>query len=218
MSGLDCVIWDCDGTVVDSEPIGTGAWAEVLARYGYTASAEDFAQIIGRPFEVFYDYFRERAPLPEPQNLMAEYEAVLFPELRSRLRVFPDAGSAIDALATGGVPQAIASSSHRGRLDLMLEVSGLADRFQATIAGDEVERGKPHPDIYLLAAEALGREPQRSLAIEDTIAGVQSACAAGMKVMAVTRGMRSASELRDADWVVDEIQGEQLQRLIGLQS
>ncbi|MDJ0954650.1 MAG: HAD family hydrolase, partial [Acidimicrobiia bacterium] len=179
---------------------------------------EDFAQIIGRPFESFYDYFQARVALPAPQDLMAEYETVLFPELRRELRVFPDARNAIDSLIAAGVPQAIASSSHRERLDLMLDVSGLAQSFAVTIAGDEVERGKPHPDIYLLAAEGLGREPRQCLAVEDTSAGVQSARAAGMKVLAVSREVRSADVLAGADWVVEEIDTEQLERLTGLRS
>ena len=112
-----CVVWDCDGTVVDSEPIGTGAWAVVLARYGYTATPDDFARIIGRPFDVFYEYFLARTALPAPELLMAEYEEVLFPELRARLRVFPDALAAINSLVGARVPQAMASSSHRGRVD-----------------------------------------------------------------------------------------------------
>lgn len=107
--------------------------------------------------------------------------------LRPGLAVFPDAAACVPELALYGVPLAVASSSRRERLDLTLEHSGLSRYFAVTVAGDEVEHGKPAPDVYLLAAERLGVAPGECLAVEDTGHGAVSAAAAGMRVLGLAR-------------------------------
>jgi HAD superfamily hydrolase (TIGR01509 family) len=208
------IVWDCDGTVVDSEPIGVGVWTGVLTDLGCTPSANDWELLVGRPYPAFYDYFAQRCTLPPPQHLMDIYVERLYPALRSGLRAFDDAVAAIEVLATQGVPMAMASSSHRGRLDLMLEVVGLAERFEVTVAGDEVDAGKPEPDIYEAAAAKLGVPVRGCVAVEDTVPGVEAAQAAGMQVVGVARGARSAAELVAADLVVERLCGEQLLGLL----
>ncbi len=99
----------------------------------------------------------------------------------------PTPPECVTALAFDGVPLGVASTSRRDRLDLTLGHSGLARYFQATVAGDEVARGKPAPDVYLAAAERLGVRPVDCLAIEDTGLGAAAAVAAGMRVIGVAR-------------------------------
>lgn len=212
MSALDAVVWDCDGTLVDSEPIGIAVWAELLARFGCETDAADWVHVVGRPFDAFYEYFSQRCLLPSSSDLMDEYLADLYPALRASLRAFDDAVPAVDSIAARRVPMAVASSSHRGRLDLMLELTGLAGHFAVTVAGDEVGRGKPDPDIFERAAASLGVAPGRCLAVEDTVPGVVAARAAGMTVVGVARGARRASELDGAHVVVPGLDGDQLVR------
>mgnify|MGYP001813033423 FL=1 len=208
------IVWDCDGTVVDSEPIGIDTWTRLLMNYGCTASRADWELLVGRPYPAFYDHFAERCELPPPQDLMDVYVQRLYPALRSGLRAFADAVAAIEVLAARNIPMAIASSSYRGRLDLMLEVVGLAGKFDATVAGDEVDAGKPGPDIYEAAAAKLGVPVAGCLAVEDTAPGVEAAMAAGMRVVGVARGARSAEQLAAADVVVHTLDGEQLWDLL----
>ena len=207
---LRCVVWDCDGTVVDSEPIGIGVWTEVLAGLGCEPTEADWEALVGRPFPAFYEHFSQRCSLPPPAELMDIYTDRLSPALRSGLRAFDDATAVIEVLAQRQVPMAVASSSHRGRLDLMLELVGLDDRFDVTVAGDEVAAGKPDPAIYLAAAARLGYDPGDCMAVEDTVHGVRAAAAAGMQVMGVARGARLPAELSDADVVVAQLDVDQL--------
>ena len=127
------------------------------------------------------------AAIPSPEALEPEVLAALAASFDRGLRVFPDAAECVAALAFDGVPLGVASTSRRDRLDLTLGRSGLARYFQATVAGDEVPRGKPAPDVYLAAAERLGVRPVDCLAIEDTGLGAAAAMAAGMRVIGVAR-------------------------------
>lgn len=107
--------------------------------------------------------------------------------LESSLLPFEDAFDAVEVLHDRGVALAVATSSSRARLDLSLVTAGLADWFSTTAAGDEVEQGKPAPDVYLLAAERLGVDPATCVAVDDTQIGIDAAKAAGMFVVAVQR-------------------------------
>ena len=214
MSGLLGVVWDCDGTLVDSEPLALAEWEAVLDRYGYQATDADWSLLVGRPFDVFYDYFSQRADLPPQEAFMSEFVDRLFPVLRAGLRAFDDAASAARFLGARRIPMAVASSSHRERLDLMLAITDLAGLFPATVSGDDVEVGKPAPDIYEAAATALDLAPTQCLAIEDSVPGIMSARAAGMTVVAVARGERSHADLLDADVVVQALAGDELLALL----
>ncbi len=103
---------------------------------------------------------------------------------RSGLPLLPGAVETVQALA-GHWPEALASSANREIIDLVLELSGLAETFAATVSSEEVARGKPAPDVYLEAARRLGVEPARSVAVEDSGNGLRSAAAAGMTTIAI---------------------------------
>jgi HAD superfamily hydrolase (TIGR01509 family) len=209
-SGPPAVIWDCDGTVVDSEPIGIAVWTDLLTEYGCQPNEADWELLVGKPYPAFYSHFAERCELPPAQDLLDVYLQLLYPALRSGLRPFEDAVAAIDLLSGRGIPMALATSSYRERLDVMLDTVGLASRFDVTVAGDEVDAGKPEPDIYEAAAAKLGVPESSCVAIEDTVSGVAAAVAAGMRVVGVARGARSAKQLAAADLVVECLDGHQL--------
>lgn len=184
------VVFDCDGVLVDSEPHSAVAWVTALGRYGHRATPADVAACTGLGYAATYAHLAAVDPevgLPSPQDLAPEVQAALAASFERGLRVFPDAAACVTALAFEGVPLAVASSSRRDRLDLTLRHSGLARYFAVTVAGDEVARGKPAPDVYLEAARRLGVAPRQCLAVEDTGHGAESAAAAGMRVMGVAR-------------------------------
>ena len=103
------------------------------------------------------------------------------------LQAFPDAVNAVQALAMVGVPLAIATSSSRHNLEAKLAVLGLGRYFDVTVAGDEVPRGKPAPDLYLAAVARLGIDAATSIAVEDTAIGADAAAAAGLRTIIVNR-------------------------------
>lgn len=184
------VLFDCDGVLVDSEPHSEAAWLAVLGRRGHGVTAADVAACTGLGYAATYEHLAAVDPavrLPDALTLWPEVQAALAESFDRGLAVFPDAAACVTELAFAGVPLGVASSSPRQRLDLTLEHSRLARYFSATAAGDEVEHGKPAPDVYLLAARRLGVQPGDCLAIEDTGHGAVSAAAAGMRVLGVAR-------------------------------
>jgi HAD superfamily hydrolase (TIGR01509 family) len=184
---MSAVVFDCDGVLVDSEPISERAWTEVLARYGYAPSAADFAACRGRASPDTYAHYAGRVALPDYDEVVAAVDAVRHEAYDAGLPPFADAAAAVRGLAMAGVPLAVASSSARHNLDRKLAVSGLARYFEVTVAGTEVAAGKPAPDLYLAACAGLGMGPARCLAVEDAVAGAVAASAAGMRVVLVDR-------------------------------
>ena len=200
---MTAVIFDCDGTLVDSEPLARTAWVQALAPYGYAVTDADIDGAVGLPYERVHGYFAQRAALPPAADFWPEYSRELFALIESGLVVFEDAAGTARELQARGVPLAVASSSPRERLHRTLQRVELLDAFDATVAGDEVARGKPEPDMYLVAAERLGVDPGDCVAIEDSPPGVAAAVAAGMATVAICRVPGTEATLAAADRVVD---------------
>ena len=201
------VIFDCDGTLVDSEPLAGEAWRRVLEPYGYAVTEEDLAACVGRSYAHTHAYLSSRAPLPDAAAIWPVMSGELFALIDAQLQPFEDALIAVEDLTRRGVPIAVASSSVRERLDRTLAKAGLS--FEITIAGDEVERGKPAPDMFLLAQERLGTE--RCVVIEDSGTGVAAGIAAGMPTLGVRRTPGSAVD--EATLVVERITAEAILEL-----
>jgi HAD superfamily hydrolase (TIGR01509 family) len=176
----------------------------VTRPYGYEITDEDLAAVVGFPYLRTHEFFARRAGLPEPEALLPELNQVLFGLIDERLEVFPDAIAAVRELRSRGVAIAVASSSARERLDHTLAHAGLA--FEVTIAGDEVEHGKPAPDMFLLAAERLGLAPANCVVVEDSPPGVAAGRAAGMPTLGVRRV--GEVDLSGATKVVDRVSAD----------
>ena len=196
------VIFDCDGTLVDSEPLARTAWERVLAPHGYTVTDADLQASVGLPYPRVHAYFAERVALPPADRFWTDLSTELFALLDAELTPFDDAVTAARELRERGVPVAVASSSPRERLHRTLARAGLLDAFDVSIAGDEIEHGKPAPDMFLAAAERLGVVPADCVAIEDSPPGVAAANAAGMTTLAICRVPGSEATLAAADRVV----------------
>jgi HAD superfamily hydrolase (TIGR01509 family) len=198
------IVFDCDGVLVDSEELSWGAWAVTLAKYDVTLTADDRSYGTGRTFQDNYRNLAQRGDLPPQQDFGAELGAAVSEVLNRHLNAFQDAVDTLEALQ-GKADMAVASSSSRDRLDLSLETTNLLRFFSVSVAGDEVERGKPAPDMFLAAADLLEVSPETCVAVEDTPAGIASAKAAGMTVVAVQRGLFDVSELGEADAIVPRL-------------
>ena len=152
-------------------------------------------------------YLHEHAGVPDaPGEIDAEVVRRMLTAYRERLPLLPGAGDAVRRVAAR-YPLGLASSSNRELIDTVLEVAGLTDRFAATVSSEEVARGKPAPDVYLEAARRLGVVPERCAAVEDSHAGIRSAKAAGMRVVAIPNASYPPDEeaLALADAVVPSL-------------
>jgi HAD superfamily hydrolase (TIGR01509 family) len=200
---MTAVIFDCDGTLVDSEPLAMRAWTAALAPFGCTVTDADTAATIGLSYARVHAYYAERAPLPERAEFWPLLAGELFALIDAELRPFADAEATVRELHERGVPLAVASSSPRERLDRTLRRSGLAPLLPVTVAGDEVDRGKPAPDMFLAAAKRLDAAPGECIVVEDTPVGVAAGLAAGMTTVAVRRELGAANGLAGAHVVLD---------------
>jgi HAD superfamily hydrolase (TIGR01509 family) len=181
------IIFDCDGVLVDSEGLAWDAWAEVLSRYGTVPTDDDVEMLTGRTEDDAYEHFSHRVALPNRDRFNDELAAAIADRFTRSLEAFEDAEDTLLALHRRGVPMAVASSSARARLDLALSTTGLGRFFDVSVAGDEVEHGKPSPDLFLEAAGRLGVPAEECVAVEDSKAGVAAAKQARMFVVGVER-------------------------------
>ena len=201
------VIFDCDGTLVDSEPLARVAWERTLAAHGYRLVDADLEHVLGLPYPVVHRYFAERAGgrLPGADTLYPVLTRELLGLFEAQLAPFEDAVATVGELRERGVAVAVASSSARARLEFALGHVGLDGAFAVTVAGDEVARGKPAPDMFLVAARRLGAEPSACVVVEDSAPGVAAGRAAGMGVLGVVRAPGAEAALGEADHVAEAI-------------
>ncbi len=184
---MRAVVFDCDGVLVDSEPISEHAWSVVLGRHGYEPSPGDHIATRGTSGPDTAAYYRRLVEVDPAHDLLAETDVVRRELLAAELEAFPDALTAVRTLASEGIPLAVASSSSRANLDLKLRKFDLDRFFDVTVAGDEVVRSKPAPDLYLSAAAGLRLDATQCLAIDDTEVGADAAVAAGMRTVQLLR-------------------------------
>lgn len=202
--GVDAVVFDCDGVLLDSEPLSERAWRRTLDGYGAQLDGE-FAGWVGKT-DLEIAMLHASAVGVEPDRLVHEMSASLLALLGEEgVEAFPDARRALDRALRAGLATAIATNSQRWRLEALLSSAGLSDLARATVTSDDVSRPKPAPDIYQLAAELLETEPSRCLAVEDSPTGIAAARSAGMRVVAVRRGTFADSQLAPATKVVPNL-------------
>jgi len=204
------VIFDCDGTLVDSEPLAGRAWKATVAPFGYEVTDADLAACMGIPYARTHAYLSQRAPLPEAAAFWPMLRDELFSLIDTELAPFADAVAAAAELRERGVRLAVASSSPRERLDRTLARAGL--EFAVTVAGDEVEHGKPAPDMFLKAAAELDIAPERCVVVEDSAPGVAAGVAARMPTLGVRRV--DHADLGGADAVVETISADAILALL----
>jgi len=184
-SEIAAVVFDLDGVLLDSE----AAWVEVKREFTednggrWKQSAE--WDMLGMSSTEWSRYMHDELGVPvPPEQISSEVAGRLAERYRQRLPLLPGAVEAVRSLARDW-PLALATSSNRNVIDLVLEEAGIADAFAATVSSEEVARGKPAPDVYLDAARRLEVDPGACVAIEDSSNGIRAAHAAGMAVIAI---------------------------------
>lgn len=199
------VIFDMDGVLLDSEPLHYEAVRQILAEQRVEFPIEDYYRYLGTTLTSTWDDLCERYPITMPfEQFEARYNADVLAQYQAGAPLIRGARALVQQLREAGVPIAVASSSHRMWVDAALSGASLDQYFDQTTAGDEVSMGKPSPEIYLKAAERLGLDPADCIAVEDAPAGVESASAAGMKVVLVRSELTNDLDLT-SDWQVDDL-------------
>ena len=180
------LIFDMDGLLVDSEPLAERALVEFLRRRGREMHPDFMGETLGRRLPEAMALVAGRYDLSEPVDELARaYDALRLETLRGNLRPMPGAEALLAFARAAGLKLALATSSQRTHADASLAEVGLTGLFDAEATGDEVERGKPAPDIFLLAARRLGVAPETCAVLEDAPAGIAAARAAGMRALCV---------------------------------
>jgi HAD superfamily hydrolase (TIGR01509 family) len=195
------VIFDCDGVLVDSEPIAVRIDVAMLAEIGITMSeAEVIERFVGRSPEVIQDEAEARLGRPLPEGWWDHGEARIREAYATDLREVDGISEALGAI---DLPVCVASSSGHENLRLKLELTGLYERFAGHIfSASEVANGKPAPDLFLHAASRMGAAPEDCVVVEDSRYGVQAARAAGMDVLGYAGGVTPAAVLEGPRTVV----------------
>ena len=180
------LIFDCDGVLVDSEPLACQVDAEVLTALGLPYTADDIVrQFVGKSMKDMIARIEADHGRTLPTDFAERINRALFARFETELRPIAGVREAILSLPH---PRCVASSSVPERIALSLRVTGLADLFDAVFSATQVDRGKPAPDLFLFAAQQMGIRPEDCLVIEDSPAGVQAAIAAGMRVIGFIGG------------------------------
>ena len=179
------VLWDMDGTLVDTEPYWIAEERALVELHGGVWTDEHAYQLVGNDLMVSAQYIIDHAPIPlTPVEVVHELLAGVVRRVSEHVPWRPGAWELLEALGEAGVPCALVTMSWRSLADVF--VSSLpTGTFTAVITGDEVAHGKPHPEPYRAAARLLGVAPEDCVAIEDSPTGVRSAVAAGVPTLAV---------------------------------
>ncbi|AJY45259.1 HAD family hydrolase [Martelella endophytica] len=184
------IIFDCDGVLVDSEPISLGVLREALAAEGVTICAETANRLfLGRSLSTMLSVVERDFGATLSADFLETLRLRLYARFRQDLQSTEGIADAWAGLKMAGIDWCVASSSQPERIRLSLELVGLMPAFAPPVfSATMVENGKPAPDLFLLAAERMGRPPADCIVIEDSPAGICAAKAAGMRVFAFLGG------------------------------
>ena len=210
------MIFDMDGVLVDGEPLHLAAAQAILAEEGARLDTATYRNYIGRTMKDIWPDLQARFQLRIPrQEYARRYTALVTEQYRRQARLLPGARALLDRVRARRVPCALASSSQRQWVEAALTAMELRDSFRVIVAGDEVSRGKPDPEIYGATAARLGVAPERCLVLEDAPAGIEAARRAGMRVIAVRTPLTADLPLTGAERIIDSLEAFDLRWLDG---
>ena len=182
---IEAVVFDLDGILIASEHVWDEVRQQLADERGGSWNENASRDMMGMSSLEWSRYMRDVVGLTEePDEISAEVVRRLEDRYRRELPLIAGAEQAVERIAERW-PLALASSSNRELIDLVLESSGLGSYFEASVSSEEVSRGKPAPDVFLEAARRLGAEPSRCAAVEDSENGILAAKAAGMRTIAI---------------------------------
>jgi HAD superfamily hydrolase (TIGR01509 family) len=202
------VIFDLDGVLADSEPWWSQIDTKLLAEYGITYRGEYHKNVLGVSYRLAVEFYKNAFHISAPvEELMRRRGEIATEFFANRVDLFSSAKETLEELRQLKLRLAVATSSVRASALPFLERTGIRSSFEVIITGDEVERGKPHPDIYIFTTEKLSLAPNACLVIEDALSGVAAAKAANMPVAAIpdTRFVDPREYQKEADYVLGSL-------------
>ena len=191
------VLWDLDGTLLDSEEYHWLAWRDTMLGLGDPITREQFLATFGlRNDEILPRWLGPKATREQINRISLEKESLYRKLLREGgVEPLPGASEWVRRLGDKGWRQAIASSAPRANVDVVLDVLGMAACFQAIVSAEDVTAGKPDPQVFLTAAARLNAKPPASIVVEDSPMGIEAARRAGMRSIGVSRNGRLSADL-----------------------
>ena len=182
------VLWDMDGTLIDSEEFHWISWRDTMANQGIAITREQFLASFGLRNDSVLPRWLGAAATPERIEKIATTKEEMYRHLvrTEGISPLPGVASWLHRLHSQGWLQAIASSAPRANVEAVLEALAVAQFFQGIVAAEDVHRGKPDPEVYLTAAARLGASPDRCIVVEDAVAGIEGARNAGMRSIGVS--------------------------------
>jgi HAD superfamily hydrolase (TIGR01509 family) len=202
------VIFDLDGVLADSEPWWNQIDATLLAEYGVNYRGEYHRDVLGVSYRVAIEFYKKAFNLSAPTDeMIRRREQVAIDFFAKHIGLFPSTKPVLEQLRQMNLRLAVATSSVSASARPFLARHKLTSYLEVIVTGEEVERGKPHPDIYLRAAEQLGLAADSCLVVEDALSGIAAAKAAKMRVAAVpdTRFVDPRDYQKEADYVLSSL-------------
>jgi len=180
------VIFDLDGVLADSEPWWNQIDAKLLAEHGVSYCGEYHRNVLGVSYRLAIEFYKNVFHISASvEELMGRRGEIATDFFANRVGLFPSAKTTLEQLREMKLHLAVATSSVSASARPLLDRTGIRSLFSVVVTGDEVQQGKPHPDIYLRAAKELGISPEACLVIEDALAGIAAGKAANMRVAAI---------------------------------
>jgi HAD superfamily hydrolase (TIGR01509 family) len=214
MGGFAAVLFDMDGLMFTTEKCYFQANQELLGRRGQVYSEDLMRRAMGSlGLESMKIFIQEFSFDEDPQALLEERTMLVKKTIRESAEPCKGLFTLLEKLERCKIKKAVATSSRKMLVDLLLEKFGLFNRFDAIVTGEEVERGKPAPDIFLLAAKKLGVEPRETIVLEDAPKGIAAAKAGGFFAVLVPHAYSGAASEMGPNLTVEALDDE---RLLGL--
>jgi beta-phosphoglucomutase family hydrolase len=208
------IIFDMNGVIVDDERIHQESWKQLCQKYGFQLSEDEFKyKVFGHTEADTFTYlFKQQFTLKELDKLSAERVEIVINIIKPKLAFVDGLLHLLQDLRAHKVPIAIATNSRRPYTNFIIDNLKIREFFKFIVTAEEIDKGKPDPEIYLRAAKGLSIDPKNCIAIEDSLSGIKSAQAAGMKVIAIST-THTTEELGMADEIInsfDDISFEKL--------
>ena len=204
------ILWDCDGTIMDTERLYAYAWQTHLKQFGLSIPEDEIKQFVGVDDRIVHSFYSDQVDLENFDQTMHKLGFIIENSLDERI-IFQDAKQLLYQLSHFEFKQACASASPYNLLSKKLQKFKVDSYFDFIIGGDQVSRNKPYPDIYNKAIEKLGTS--YNLVIEDSPTGILSGKASGSFVLAIDRGMFSKEQLSEADQIVEMLDIEIINKI-----
>jgi len=207
LSAGKAVIFDMDGVLVDSEPVILAAAIAGLAEYGVAAHPDDFKPFVGAGEVRFIGGVAEKYGVAYRPEMKDRVYEIYLRIVDDKLKLYSGVQESLHRLRDAGWVLAVASSADRIKVEANLRVAAIAtELFQVILSADDVQRKKPDPEIYLLAAKRLGVAPRDCIVVEDAVNGIRAAHAAGMRCVALaTTFVSEVLEKENPEWIVSDI-------------